>query len=79
MGADNKVYGAHEMKTEAQWDFEKAMDSGRRLKEMGWNKQRILHIMEESGNFNMAVAVLALDELFGSEGLDSRAGCKAAA
>ncbi len=67
------------MNAQSQWDFEKAMDSGRRLKEMGWSKQRILESMGESGNFNMAMAVLALDQLFAADGLDSPAQFKVAA
>ena len=67
------------MNTQTQWDFEKAMDSGRRLKDMGWNKQRILESMGESGNFNMAIAPLVLDQLFASEDLNSPVQFKDAA
>ena len=67
------------MKTETQWDFEKAMDSGRRLKKMGWNKQRILESMGESGNFNMEIAPLALDQLFATDHVESPTRFKVAA
>ena len=67
------------MKTNAPCEFEKAMDSGRRLKEMGWDKQRILKSMAESGNFNMAIASQAVDQLFQAANLDSPARFKIAA
>jgi len=58
---------AKEVKTPVAWELEKAMDSGRRLKEMGWDKQRIFKGMEKSKNFNMTVAARALEQLFESD------------
>ena len=69
---------ANVVKTQGSWDFEKATDSGRRLKEMGWDKQRILNAMDKSGNFNMAIAPLALDQLFESDHLNAPAPFKVA-
>jgi len=70
---------AKEVKAPIAWEFEKAMDSGRRLKEMGWDRQRILKGMEKSKNFNMAVAPQVLDQLFESDKGDSLAQLKRAA
>ncbi len=70
---------ANEVKTPVSWEFEKATDSGRRLKEMGWDKQRILNAMDRSGNFNMAVAPRAVDQLFKAERLNAPDPFKVAA
>ena len=69
----------NEVKTPVSWDFEKATDSGRRLKEMGWDKQRILNAMDRSGNFNMAIAPRAVGQLFEADHLNAPTPFKVAA